>query len=107
MGEQTGAAGLHDPRLHVGGVSLARREGRLGRSDSSSPASALAIHLWAVCLLTPGAAGAVRQQLARLCPRDPLVGRLPAHARLPGDGGHALAGADELDEPLSPAGREP
>ena len=53
------------------------------------------------------AAGAVRQQLARLCPRDPLVGRLPAHARLPGDGGHALAGADELDEPLSPAGREP
>ncbi len=48
MGEQTGAAGLHDPRLHVGGVSLARREGRLGRSDSSSPASALAIHLWAV-----------------------------------------------------------
>ena len=53
MGEQTGAAGLHDPRLHVGGVSLARREGRLGRSDSSSPASALAIHLWAVCLLTP------------------------------------------------------
>jgi hypothetical protein len=41
-----------------GGVSLASREGRLRRSDSRSPASALAIHLWAVCLLTPASRAA-------------------------------------------------
>ncbi len=79
-GEQAGAAGLHDPRLDVGG-----REPREAR----------------------GAAAAVRQRLARLGPRDQLAGRLPARARLPGDGGNALAGADALDEPLPPAGREP
>ena len=36
-----------------GGVSLARRDGRPRRSDGGSHASALAIHLWAVCLPAP------------------------------------------------------